>query len=39
MINKETQHWYAIHPDNLKSGEIKTITFWGKKMILWKDSK
>ena len=36
MINKETSHWYAIHPDNLKSWEIKAVTFWGKKMMLWK---
>lgn len=39
MINKETKHWYAIHPDNLKAWEIKPITFWWKKMILWKNSK
>ncbi len=38
MINKKTSHWYAIHPDNLKAWEIKGITFWGKKMMLWKSS-
>ncbi len=37
--NKEAKHWYAIHPDNLKTGEIKSIVFWWKKMILWKNSK
>lgn len=37
--NKETKYRYAIYPDNLKNWEIKTVDFWWKKMMLWKNSK
>lgn len=37
-MNKEVNNWYAISPANLKYGQIRSIDFWWKKMILWRDS-
>lgn len=36
-MNKIANQRYVICPDNLKIWEIKSINFWWKKMILWKD--